>query len=296
MLRTSGVATMTPILGKRAIIIMKSKTNFLILSALAVPVAALLVGRWLAARQTRQNVADLFSQVETGPAKIYDPAQLTGLPAPVQRYFRHVLKPGQPYVRSVRLRHDGQFKTDLNKDWIDITGEEYFVADKPAYIWNGTTTWFSACDQYVAGRGSLKVHLMGAFPIQHFSGPVADESELLRYLAETVWFPTSLLPGGPAVWSPIDDNSATLTLTNYGLAISCQMYFDRKGEIVRYQAQRYIDTTHRIPWTGQLSDYREVDGISIPFQASAAWVIDGVEQPYARFMVREIEYDQPHPY
>ncbi len=226
---------------------MKRKTNFLILSAVAVPVVAWLVGRWLVARQTCREITALFSQAEIGLVQTYDPAQLSGLLAPVQRYFRHVLKPGQPYVRSVRLRHDGQFKTDLKKDWMDITGEEYFVADKPAYIWNGTITWFTACDRYVAGRGSLTVHLMSAFPVQHFSGPVADESELLRYLAETVWFPTSLLPGGPAVWSPIDDNSATLTLTDNGLTVSCQMHFNEKGEIVRYQAQRYSDETHRIP-------------------------------------------------
>ncbi len=274
---------------------MKLKSNLLILSAVTVPVAALLAGRWLAARQVRQNVADLFSQTETSPAKTYDPAQLSGLPTPVQRYFRHVLKSGQPYIRSVRLRHDGQFKTDLKKDWMDITGEEYFVADKPAYIWNGTTTWFSACDQYVTGRGSLTVRLLGAFPIQHASGPSVDEGELLRYLAETIWFPTSLLPGGPAVWSPIDDSSATLTLTVNGLTVSCQMHFNEKGEIVRYQAQRY-NMTHRIPWTGQVSDYREVDGVRIPFQASAAWVIDGVEQPYAKFTVHDIEYDRPQAY
>jgi len=275
---------------------MKFNTNLLILPVLAVPVVALLAGRWLAARQMRQHVVDLFSQPETNPTQTYDPAQLSGLPAPVQRYFRHVLKPGQPYVHSARLRHEGQFKTDLKKDWMNITGEEYFLANKPAYIWNGTTTWFSACDQYVAGRGSLTVRLLSAFPIQHFSGPIADESELLRYLAETVWFPTSLLPGGPAVWSPIDDNSATLTLTDHGLTVSCQMHFNEKDEIVRYQAQRYSDETHRIPWTGQVSDYRETDGIRIPFHASAAWVIDGVEQPYARFTLREIEFDQPHPY
>ena len=275
---------------------MKRKTNWLILSALTLPISALLVGKWLAARQTRNQVTALFSQLKTGPVNTYDPAQLAGLPAPVQRYFRHVLLPGQPYIRSVRLRHDGQFKTDLKKDWISITGDEYFVADKPAYIWVGTTTWFSACDQYVAGRGSLTVQLVGAFPIQHASGPTVDEGELLRYLAEAVWFPTSLLPGGPAVWSPIDNDSATLTLTDHGLTVSCIMHFNEQGEIVRYQAQRYSDTTHRIPWTGQLSDYREINGVKIPFQATAAWVIDGVEQPYARFTVREIDYDQPQPY
>lgn len=275
---------------------MTRKTNFLLLSALAVPVVALLSGRWLVARQSRRDIANLFSQANTGPVKTYDPAQLTDLPAPVQRYFRHVLKPGQPYLRSARLRHDGQFKTDLKKDWIGITGQEYFLADTPGYIWIGKTTWFSACDQYVAGRGSLTARLLGTLPVVRGSGPSYDQGELLRWVAEAVWFPTSLLPGGQAVWSPIDDDSATLTLTDHGQTVVCLMYFNEQGEIVRYQAQRYSDETHIQTWTGHLSHYREIHGLRIPTQADAAWVIGGEEKPYARFILRDIDYDQPYAY
>ena len=154
------------------------KTNLLILSALAVPVIATLTGRWLVARQVRRDVADLFALADTGPVNTYAPAQLNDLPAPVQRYFRHGLKPGQPYLRDVRLRHDGQFKTDLKKDWMPITGDEYFRADIPGYIWIGTTTWFTARDQYVAGRGSLTVRLLGTLPIVQGSGSSYDQGEL----------------------------------------------------------------------------------------------------------------------
>ena len=272
------------------------RTTPKILAALAVPVVTCLVGRWLVARQTRRQVVSLFSQAETGPVKTYDPTQLTNLPTPVQRYFRHVLKPGQPYLRSVRLRHDGQFKTDLKKDWISITGEEYFLADTPGYSWNGHTTWFSACDQYVAGRGSLTVRLLGVFPVVRGTGPSFDQGELLRWLAEAVWFPTGLLPGGRTVWSPIDDDSATLTLTDRDQTVACVMHFNQQGELVRYQAQRYSDETHLGTWTGHLSDYREWHGLRIPTQATAAWVKQGEEMPYARFILREIEYNKPHAY
>ncbi|WP_373515873.1 DUF6544 family protein [Persicitalea sp.] len=275
---------------------MKRNTSLLILSAVALPVAAWLGGRFLASRQLRREVKDLFSKAENSPVKTYDPAQLADLPGPVQRYFRHVLKPGQPYLRPVRLRHDGQFKTNLEKDWVAITGEEYFLADRPAYIWIGTTTWFSACDQYVAGRGSLTVRLLSVLPIQRGSGPSFDQGELLRWLAEAVWFPTSLLPVGQAVWFPIDHDSATLTLTDHGLTVSCQMHFNEKGEITRVQAQRYSDETQMQTWIGQFSDYREINGIRIPFRCRAAWLIDGIEKPYARFTLRDLDYDQPHCY
>jgi hypothetical protein len=275
---------------------MKRNTNRLILLVIAAPVIAWLTGRWLAARQIRRDVADLFSQAETGPVKTYDPAQLADLPAPVQRYFRHVLKPGQPYLRTVRLRHDGQFKTDLKKDWMPITGEEYFLADKPGYIWIGTTAWFTACDQYVAGRGSLTVRLLGTAPIMKGIGPAYNQGELLRWLAETAWFPTSLLPGGRAVWSPVDDHSATLTLTDKGLTVSCLMLFNDQDELVRCQAQRSTDATHTQPWVCYLSDYRDWHGLRVPTQGGAAWVIDGEEKQYASFMLRDIEYDKPQVY
>ncbi len=273
---------------------MKRNTNLLIISAIAVPIIALLAGRWLVARQIRRDVADLFSTAEASPIQTYDPDQIAGLPAPVQRYFRHVLKPGQPYLRTVRLQHDGQFKTDLEKDWLAITGEEYFRADTPDYIWIGSTTWFSARDEYIVGRGSLTVRLLDVLPIVQGSGPSYDQGELLRWLAETTWFPTSLLPGGRTRWSPIDDHSATLSLTDHGQTVSCLMQFNNRNELVRGQAQRYRDETHMATWVGHFSDYRDWHGLRIPTRAEVAWVIDGEEKPYARFILREIEYDQPY--
>ncbi|WP_461052891.1 DUF6544 family protein [Spirosoma arcticum] len=275
---------------------MKTKTNLLIVSALAVPVVTWLIGRWVVARQSRRDVANLFALADTGPVNTYDPAQLADLPIPVQRYFRHVLKPGQPYLRSVRLRHDGQFKTDLKKDWIAITGEEYFLADTLNYIWIGTTAWFTARDEYVAGRGSLTVRLLGTLPIVHGSGPTYDQGELLRWLAESAWFPTNLLPGGWVIWSSIDDHSATATLTDNGQTVSCLMSFNEQDELVRCQAQRYRDETHIATWVGHFSDYRDWHGLRIPTHAEVAWVIAGEEKPYARFILRDIEYDQPQAY
>ncbi len=278
---------------------MKRNTNLLILSAITLPAAAWLAGRWFLARQIRHDVADLFSTAENSPGQTYYPAQLVGLPGPVQRYFRHVLKPGQPYLQTVRLQHDGQFKTDLNGDWMPITGEEYFRADTPNYIWVGTTAWFTARDQYVAGRGSLTVRLLGMLPIQHGSGPSFDQGELLRWLAETAWFPTSLLPSDKIVWSLVDDHSATITLTDHGQTVSCLMSFNENDELVRCEAQRcndpkHLDTTET--WVCRLFDYRDWHGLRLPTQGGAAWVIDGEEKPYAQFILRDLEYDQARAY
>ncbi len=277
-----------------------SKTVLWLASAVAVPLAGWLAGRWLAARELRLAVDELFAGIIDTPLQTYDPAQLVGLPPPVQRYFRRVLRPGQPALRCARLRHDGFFKTALDKPWTPITGVEYFRADQPGFVWVGTTPWFSARDQYVAGRGSLTVHLLGALPVVRGRGPAYNQGELLRWLTESVWFPTSLLPGvlpGRQVrWTPLDDHSARLTLNAHGVQVACRVYFDEQDEIVRFETQRYQDATHLAPWVCRLADYGERHGLRVPLWAEAAWVMNGQEQPYARFTVRELDYDQPRQY
>ena len=269
----------------------KNALRLLAATALAAPIAGLLVARVLAARQLRRDARQLFAAAESGPARRYHEAQLVGLPAPVQRYFRHVLPDGQPYLRGLRLRHGGQFKTDLKKDWGPIEGEQYITADPPGFIWQGTTRQFTARDEYVAGRGGLTVRLFGAVPIVRGHGPHFDQGELLRWLAEAPWLPTALLPSSHLAWTAIDDHSARLTLTLAGLPLACLVRFNEQDEITACEAPRYISDTEMLPWQGHFSQYRRHHGMLVPFAGEASWLVDGLRQPYAQFFVQELDYE-----
>ena len=73
--------------------------------------------------QFNKQVKKLFSQSRNISDKKFSFQQLIGLPEPVQNYFKHVLKEGQPYINNLRMTHDGQFKTGLDKAWVNIEGE-----------------------------------------------------------------------------------------------------------------------------------------------------------------------------
>ena len=272
---------------------MNKKTTIRLLAgaALATPLVGVALARMFAARQLRRDAAHLFAQPTDVSARVYHEAQLAGLPAPVQRYFRHVLREGQPYLRGLRLRHGGQFKTDLQKDWLAIEGEQYIAAEPAGFIWQGTTRWFVARDAYEAGRGSLRVRLLGAVPVVNGHGPHYDEGELLRWLAESAWLPTALLPGAGIAWTAVDEHSARLTFTQNGQSVTCLMRFNERDEIEACEAPRYIDDTTQRPWRCHYAQYRRWYGVLIPTVGEAAWVIDGQEQSYARFVVRELEYE-----
>jgi len=269
----------------------RNSLRLLVATALALPILGIVAARHLASRRLRRDARQLFAAADNGSARQYHEAQLMGLPAPVQRYFRHVLPHGQPYLRGLRLRHGGQFKTDFKKDWVPIKGEQYITADPPGFIWQGTTRQFVARDEYVAGHGGLTVRLLGAVPIVRGHGPHFDQGELLRWLAEAAWLPTALLPSPHIAWTAVDDQSARLTLTHAGQTVDCLVRFNERDEIARCEAPRYISDTEMLPWEGHFSQYRRQQGMLVPFAGEASWVVDGQRQPYAQFFVTDLDYE-----
>lgn len=86
-----------------------------ILSLIAIVVITLIVGKINLSIWFNKEVKQLFSQSKNISDKTFSYRQLAGLPEPVQRYFKHVLKEGQPNISYVRLKHNGKFKTSLKK-------------------------------------------------------------------------------------------------------------------------------------------------------------------------------------
>ena len=56
------------------------------------------------------------------------------LPAPVRRYFKAVLKDGQPFVQSARLRQRGVFR--LGDKWKPFDAEETMTTRPPEFSWD----------------------------------------------------------------------------------------------------------------------------------------------------------------
>jgi hypothetical protein len=90
----------------------------IVLALAAVLAGAWLYGayRWIAG--TQELRAQLYSAREPVSPQTVDLRELEGLPALVQRYFRVVLKEGQPMVAGVRVQQSGTFNMgDTADQW-----------------------------------------------------------------------------------------------------------------------------------------------------------------------------------
>lgn len=239
---------------------------------------------------TTKQVEKLFSEAKTLKNQTFHYKQLSGLPEPVQDYFRYALEDGQPYLSYLRLKHTGHFKTGIGKDWVDITGEQYFTAQPPGFVWLGKTKAFNARDSYVANKGNLSVYLLGFLRIVKSEGETIDQAELLRWLGESVWMPTNLLPGKNKKWEKIDDNLAKITFTYNGMSVYYIVTFNETGQIEKLETERYKDKNNLEKWVGKVSNYKKVNGMMVPATIEGTWILDEGEHTYARFHVTEFEY------
>jgi hypothetical protein len=269
------------------------KRTLIVLSILGLLFLLLLEAKIKASLQFRTRVAQLFAASKYRSGQRYQKNQIASLPEPVQRYFNHVLKEGQPYISYVKMKHEGLFKADLKKGWMRIKGEQYVSTAQPGFIWKGTTAMFVAQDLYIADQGRLIVTLFSLLRVVDGKGPQYDQGELLRWLGESILYPTNFLPSDKLHWFPIDATTAKLTFEYQGLSLFFVLTFNAKGEITEMKTERYMDLDTLATWVIKVSDYKKLNRMLIPTRFEILWRLAAGDFSYAKFDITTLVYDQP---
>ena len=256
-------------------------------------VIAIFIGEIISKLQFAKEIETLFSLSGNISNQAYNPTQIEDLPTPVKRYFNYSLNEGQKYISYLRLKHGGKFRTQPNQKWMTIKGEEYFTAEKPGFVWFGKVPLVSAKDSYYNGEGNLKIKLLSTIKLADAKGKEFDQGEIIRWLAEAPLFPTALLPSEKIKWEPIDNNSSKAILTDKNITVEGIFHFNEQGQIIEFNAKRYKDGDAFEDWGGYYRDYREIDGIKIPFSIEVVWHLEAGDFSYAKFNIEEIEYNKP---
>jgi hypothetical protein len=205
-----------------------------------------------------KQIKELFSQSKNISNRKFSDEQLADLPTPVQWYFKHVLKEGQPYISYIRLKHYGQFKTGLKRIELILPLNSRLPPKNLALFWKGTTSVFVVRDMYLSDEGGLIATILSTVNIVDIHGKQQyNESELLRWLGESVWFPTNLLPSENLRWTGIDTLSARLTLNYKGLSLFYNISFNYKGEIIQMETKRYMGEKRVETWIITPGKYEE---------------------------------------
>ncbi|MDB5041129.1 MAG: hypothetical protein JWN27_1855 [Candidatus Eremiobacteraeota bacterium] len=244
----------------------------------------------------------LTSEPELDRAQTVSFEALASLPPPVERYFRSVLRDGQPFIRAARIVQAGQFNMKMDgNDWRPYQATQFYHLSPPGYVWDARVRLAPILDvlvrdAYVARHATMRGALMAVVAVvNEHDRPELDEGALQRYLAEAAMFPTALLPERGVVWSPIDENHATASLTDGATTACLDFAFAATGEILgvstarRWRAEKsgYVIGA----WGGRYGRYEVRNGMRVPSEADVYWNVDGRRCSYITIRVTDASFE-----
>ncbi len=273
---------------------------------LAILVLAVVMAILYATNRWQSDARKLHAKMEAAhvpiPPTSFDPGELEGLPAPVQRYFRTVLKEGQPLVTAVNVEHTGTFNmSESIEQWKPFRSTQRVTIKRPGFVWDarvriapGITVYVH--DAYVAGEGILRAKLFGLMSLVNLRGtPEVAQGELMRFFAEAAWYPTALLPSQGVKWEAVDETSSKATLKDGEMRLTMLFRFNESGliESVRVEARGRTVAGKVIPtpWEGRWSNYEVREGMRIPIGGEVAWILPEGPKPYWRGRIQRIRYE-----
>ena len=142
----------------------------------------------------------------------------------------------------------------------------------------------------------LHASFLGLVTLAKVGGtPEAAHGELMRFFAEAAWYPTALLPSQGVKWEEVDGSSAKATLSDGQVKVTLLIQFNGKGlmESARCESRGRATASGVIPtpWEGRVSHYEQVNGVCIPLEAEAAWILPQGRKPYWRGRITELSYE-----
>jgi hypothetical protein len=274
-----------------------------VLAVVGVVVGALMVGGRAWRAESAAVVDRLRAREVRAPGLVSLRDDLEGLPPPVVRYFRRVLRDQQPLVSSATIRWEGEFNmgTPTRDTWRPFTAVQDYVPGAPGFVWNATIQMMPGVpvyirDAFVDGHASMKGAVVGLVPVVNTAGtPTLASGALQRYLGEAVWFPTALLPRQGVRWSSIDDDRARATISAGATTVSLECRFDGEGHMVSvFAPDRFYDDGKSPPvprpWEGRNLAFGERDGMTVPTDSLVLWRMPEGEFVYWRGRPTAIDY------
>ena len=152
-------------------------------------------------------------------------------------------------------------------------------------------------DSFVDDNGSMFGAILGIVPVVNVRGtPSIAMAALQRYLAESMWFPTVLLPSQGVSWTTVNDRAARATLRSGSIAASVEFRFGADGliESVFVPDRMYDDgRSEPAPQRGQGRSltYEEQHGMLVPPDAVVEWLLPQGTYAYWRARPTTVEYE-----
>lgn len=266
--------------------------------------AALITYVAFSASSTREQITDaernVIDKAEKHLMSSVTKMDLSGLPEPVQRYFRYVFPEGiKAEYRWAEVEMSGIFRRPQTEGFAPTTARQVVSGIDPDLVFSADTPivgplWAVAYDIYVDGQMEMEARLLSTVSVMHETGtPVLNRISLRRWLLESPTYPFALLPGGPVIWEAAGQNKVRATVKAYGEEASLIAEFDEQGRLTSFAAEEDGDLTTPYHGSGEYVkrwNYQMIDGVRIPMNFEISRMAKGEIYPFWKGRIETIRF------
>lgn len=228
-------------------------------------------------------------------------SMVADLPEPARRYFGYTILPGTPLLPVAEIDMTGQFSLGTQDEprYQPMQARQILAAPE-GFVWAMRTRGGLPLSGSDTGHWT-RFRMLWLIPVARLGGTEDHErSAFGRYVAEAAfWTPAALLPGPGIAWSPVDKDTARVTMNHGTLSQSVDVTVDGEGRPVKVVFQRWSNANpqkvHRLqPFGGYLSDFREVGGYRLAHRVEAGNMF-GTDDYFPFFLAEVSEIRFPGP-
>lgn len=221
------------------------------------------------------------------------------LPTPVQKYLTYVGVIGKEKVQNFKITFEGQMKMDPKKDWVSVKTEQHnFVANPTRMFYiKGDMSGIPVLglDSYKNGNGNMLIKLAGLFTVANALGPEMDSGAAVTLFNDMCLMAPSTLIDSRIKWESVDALTAKASFNDNGCIVSAVLHFNTLGELTKFSTDdRYMTvgkSYQRVRWSTPVRDYKDYNGFKLPTYGEGVWHLPEGDYCYAKFEVKEVEYN-----
>ena len=228
-------------------------------------------------------------------------ADLTPLPAPVQRYLRVTGAIGRPTVRNVRARMHGRIREGPESRWMPFTAEQHNFYDEPARLFYMDASMLlvpvQVLHRYVGARAAMQGKAAALVPVVDMSGPEMTQAETVTLFNDMCIMAPATLVDPAIAWEAVDARIARAAFTNAGHTIRAELSFNEAGELTnfwsddrrRVSADAHVMTAIR--WSTPVGDYRAFGPVRLASRGEGRWHEPGGEYAYIELEIDDLQHN-----
>jgi hypothetical protein len=254
-------------------------------------------------KKVNKEISLLLSEVVTDKKRVTK-EKLAGLPPGVQKWMERSGILGKEMIHTVRLKQKGKLRTKPGGNWMNFEAKQYFNVDHPAFIWQTKVrmlppVFMSGRDKFSNAKGEMLIKLLSLKNVVNAGGDKKmNEAAMIRFLAETCWFPSAALTEY-IKWESINKFSSKATMTYKDITVSGIFNFSESGDIKGFEALRYYGNDEKASlekWIIEVQDYKDFGGIRIPYNSKVIWKLKDGDFTWMNVELIDLEYNHAKMY